>query len=240
MTRQTRSAELRQAWRRGSEIALIDVRDEGPYSEAHPFFAISVPLAEIEQSVPDLVPRHGVPIVVYDDGEGLAEKAARRLAAIGYSDVSVLAGGLSAYSREGEVFRDVNVPSKAFGELVEAIRHTPSLPADEIRALIEAGTDMVVLDARRFEEYRNMSIPTGISVPGAELALRVRDLAPSAGCSRSKAAPPPGRRPDGRSPPSLPALSRRRPMSINGRMKAPTMPAGGLYRLGAAAGRATG
>lgn len=179
MTGQTTSAELRRAWREGREIALIDVRDEGRYSERHPFFAVSLPLAELEQSVLALVPRQSVPVVVYDDGEGLAEKAAHRLTAAGYSDVSVLAGGLTAYGREGELFRDVNVPSKAFGELVEAIRHTPSLPADEILALIDGNTDMVVLDARRFEEYRNMSIPTGISVPGAELVLRVHDLAPS-------------------------------------------------------------
>jgi rhodanese-related sulfurtransferase len=72
------------------------------------------------------------------------------------------------------------VPSKAFGELVEAIRHTPSVSASEAKALIESERDLVVLDARRFEEYRTMSIPRGISVPGGELALRARDIAPSA------------------------------------------------------------
>ena len=38
--------------------------------------------------------------------------------------------------------------------------------------------DVVVLDARRFDEFHTMSIPGGTSVPGAELALRVRELAP--------------------------------------------------------------
>ena len=37
---------------------------------------------------------------------------------------------------------------------------------------------MVVLDARRYDEYQTMSIPGGISVPGAELVLRARELAP--------------------------------------------------------------
>ncbi len=37
---------------------------------------------------------------------------------------------------------------------------------------------MVVLDARRYEEYRTMSIPKGVSVPGAELVLRARAIAP--------------------------------------------------------------
>jgi rhodanese-related sulfurtransferase len=36
-----------------------------------------------------------------------------------------------------------------------------------------------VVDVRRFEEYQVMSIPTGISVPGAELVLRVPEIAPN-------------------------------------------------------------
>jgi rhodanese-related sulfurtransferase len=48
-----------------------------------------------------------------------------------------------------------------------------------VRSLIEEKADVVVLDARRFDEYQVMSIPTGISVPGAELVLRARALAPN-------------------------------------------------------------
>ncbi|MDB5654693.1 MAG: putative thiosulfate sulfurtransferase [Tardiphaga sp.] len=170
---------IRAAWRGGHEIALFDLREEGPYSLSHPFFAVSLPLAQIELRIGDLVPRRSAPIVVYDDGEGLTQRGVERIEALGYSDVSVLDGGLAAYARAGEVFRDVNVPSKAFGELVESIRHTPSLPAEEIAELIAENPDVVVLDARRFEEYHTMSIPRGVSVPGGELALRVHDLAPS-------------------------------------------------------------
>lgn len=179
MTSRMTPAELRRRWRAGEEVALLDVREEGPYSLAHPFFAVSLPLSQIELRVLDLIPRHGTPIVVYDDGEGFAERAAARIRALAYRDVSILDGGLKAYARVGEVFRDVNVPSKAFGELVEAIRHTPSLSADQAKALIETETNLVVLDARRFEEYRTMSIPRGVSVPGGELAFRAREIAPS-------------------------------------------------------------
>lgn len=171
--------ELRRRWRAGEEVALLDVREEGPYSLAHPFFAVSLPLSQIELRILDLIPRMSAPIVVYDDGEGYAQRAAARISAIGYSDISILDGGLEAYAAVGEVFRDVNVPSKSFGELVEAIRHTPSLSADDAKALIEREADLVVLDARRFEEYRTMSIPRGVSVPGGELAFRAREIAPS-------------------------------------------------------------
>jgi len=172
-------AELRRRWRAGEEIALLDVREEGPYSLAHPFFAVSLPLSQIELRILDLIPRLNAPIVIYDDGEGYAERAAPRISALGYRNVSILHGGLARYALIGEVFRDVNVPSKAFGELVEAIRHTPSLSANEAKTLIETEPNLVVLDARRFEEYRIMSIPRGVSVPGGELAFRAREVAPS-------------------------------------------------------------
>ncbi len=175
----TTPSVLRTLWRSNAEVALFDLREEGPYSLAHPFWAVSLPLAQIELRIRALVPRKNAPIVVYDDGEGLTQRGAERIAALGYTDVSILDGGLAAYRELGEVFRDVNVPSKAFGELVESIRHTPSAGAEEIKHLIETEPDLVVLDGRRFEEYRTMSIPRGRSVPNGELALRVHDIAPN-------------------------------------------------------------
>ena len=179
MVEQISARALRALWRAGDEVALFDAREEGPFSRAHPFFAVSLPFAEIEAKAYELAPRLSAKIVVYDDGEGVAERAAHRLIDAGYRDVALLEGGLAAYRQVGELFCDVNVVSKAFGELVESIRHTPSLSAREIDRLIHDGADAVVLDARRYEEYRTMSIPTAVSVPGAELALRVFDIAPS-------------------------------------------------------------
>jgi rhodanese-related sulfurtransferase len=172
-------SDLRRRWRDGEEVALFDAREEAPFAEAHPFFAVCLPPSQVEARVFDLVPRRSAPIAVYDNGEGVADRVARRLTELGYSDVSLLEGGLEAYAREGQLFRDVNVPSKSFGELVESTCHTPSLPAPEVKALLDSGADVTVLDVRRFEEYRTMSIPGGVSVPNAELTLRVFDLVPS-------------------------------------------------------------
>ncbi|PWR18268.1 rhodanese-like domain-containing protein [Zavarzinia compransoris] len=171
--------EVRQTLSAGLEIALLDLREEGPFAEAHPLFAASLPLSRLELEIFDRVPRRETPIVVYDADGSLAPVAIERLAALGYGNVRALAGGLDGWrAAGGEIFRDVNVPSKAFGELVESRVHTPSLPAPEVKALLDAGKDVVILDSRRFEEYSTMSIPTGISVPGAELVLRAASLAP--------------------------------------------------------------
>lgn len=161
------------------EIAFIDVREEAPHAEGHPLFAANMPLGRLELDAYTKLPRRDVPIVTFDGGEGLAARAAARLEALGYTDVAVFEGGLDAWrAAGGEVFIDVNVPSKAFGELVESRCHTPSYSAEEVRAMIDAGEDMVVVDVRRFDEFHAMSIPSGINVPGGELVLRVPDLAP--------------------------------------------------------------
>jgi len=178
--RYTSYAEVRAALLARQEIALLDVREEDPHAQAHPLFAANFPLARIETNAYAKLPRREVPIVTLDDGEGDAERAADKLIELGYSDVAVLAGGVTGWAAAGgELFRDVNVPSKAFGELVEAQRHTPSLSAEDVQALIDAKADVVIVDARRFDEYQTMSIPTATSVPGAELVLRVPALAPN-------------------------------------------------------------
>lgn len=162
------------------EIALLDVREEDPHAQEHPLFAANLPLSRIEVDAFSKLPRKDVSIVTLDNGEGDAQLAAQRLIALGYLDVSVFQGGVAAWKAAGgEVFKDVNVPSKSFGEFVESKRHTPSLSAQEVKQLIDQHEDVVVVDVRRFEEYQVMSIPTGISVPGAELVLRVPEIAPN-------------------------------------------------------------
>jgi rhodanese-related sulfurtransferase len=180
LIRQRTFADIRATLLARQEIALLDVREEHPHAQAHPLFAANLPLSSIEVDAYTKLPRRNVPIVTLDDGEGYAEVAAHRLISLGYTDVSVLAGGVSGWQEAGgELFRDVNVPSKAFGELVEAERHTPSLSAEDVQTLIDAKSNMVIVDARRFDEYQTMSIPTATSVPGAELVLRVRELVPN-------------------------------------------------------------
>ncbi|MGJ7490781.1 rhodanese-like domain-containing protein [Variovorax sp. ZT4R33] len=174
-------ADVRRHLLARDEIALIDLREEHPFAQAHPLWAANLPLALIERDAARRIPRRDTLIVLYGEQDGVdrVPAAADRFAALGYTNVHALEGGLEGWrAAGGELFRDVNVPSKSFGELVEHERHTPSLSAQEVKALIDAKADVVVLDARRFDEYRTMSIPTATSVPGAELVLRARALAP--------------------------------------------------------------
>jgi rhodanese-related sulfurtransferase len=164
----------------GRELALIDLREELIFSRSHLLWARSVPLSRLELRFARLVPRRDTRIVLCDDGDGLVERAAKILTEAGYPDISSLQGGIAAWEKAGlELFSGVNVPSKAFGEHIERACHTPSVSAEELDGLMRSGADMVVVDSRPFDEFQRVSIPGATNVPGAELVLRIHDIAPS-------------------------------------------------------------
>ena len=170
----------------GQEIALLDVREHGQYGESHLFYATPLPYSRLELDVPRLVPRRQVRVVTYDGGEGdasagVAERAARRLEALGYTRVAVLEGGAKAWSAAGyTLFAGVNLPSKTFGELAEHAYGTPRITAQQLAARQAAGLPLVVLDGRPVSEFHKMNIPGAICCPNGELALRVSRLVPDA------------------------------------------------------------
>ncbi len=168
--------------RNDTEVALIDIRPTGTYGDAHLLWANSVPLSTLELEILDRVPRLSVPVVLCAGDESDAPKllrAAHILTAMGYQNVSLFNGGVTAWGAAGfEVFSGINVPSKAFGEFVEHTYDTPRVPPEKLKEMMDSGEDLVVLDSRPMSEYAAMNIPLGVDVPGAELVLRVHDLAP--------------------------------------------------------------
>lgn len=180
MTNRVSPAAVKAMLKDGGELALLDVREEGTHSAAHPLYAAALPLSRLELLAEAMLPRKSVRIVLIDDDDGLAERAASKLAGYGYSDVSILDGGVPGWRDAGYVlFSGVHVPSKAFGEYVEHHYGTPHISADDLKSRMDAGENLIVLDSRPLDEYRVMNIPTGIDVPGAELAYRVHDVTPS-------------------------------------------------------------
>ena len=166
----------------GEVFAFFDVREEGEFStQGHPLFATPLPLSRLEPRALALLPDPHTRIVLMDDGEegqaGRANRAAAKLSALGYTNLAVVAGGLKAWRDAGfEVFTGVNVPSKAFGEIVEHGNDTPRIDAADVQKMIDDKADMVILDSRPLPEFTNMSIPGGIDCPGAELVYRVKDF----------------------------------------------------------------
>ena len=124
-----------------------------------------------------LVPYIGTRVVVCDDDGRRASLAATTLERMGYGSVAPLGGGIRRWSAEGLPTEwGTNVPSKEFGEKVQAQRHVPELTPEELHGRLQRGEKLVILDARTPEEHQGSCIPGSRSVPGGELVLRIADL----------------------------------------------------------------
>jgi rhodanese-related sulfurtransferase len=172
-------ANVRQWLGDGGEVAFLDLREEGQHAAGHPLLAVNLPYSRLELLIGRLVPRRSCRVVLLDDGDGVAEKAGGRLAALGYRALHVLEGGVDAWSAAGyPLFPSTNVPSKAFAEIVEHELGTPAISAAELHQRRIAGEKVVVLDSRPLDEYARFHVPGALPCPGAELALRFADLVP--------------------------------------------------------------
>jgi len=176
----TISPRALQAWLldEQAELALLDVREAGEFGLGHLLFAVPVPYSRLEFDLDRLVPRRATRLVLCDDGlSGVAKRAAVHAEALGYEQVGVLEGGTDGWRRAGyRLFAGVNVPSKVFGELVEAALHTPRISAQDLHTLLVRGERVLVVDGRPLSEYRKMNIPGSVCCPNGELAYRISAL----------------------------------------------------------------
>lgn len=152
--------------------AVFDIRERGEFNAGQIANATSLPRSQIEFRIAELVPDRRIRIVVYDEGEGRAELAAHTLGEFGYENVSILAGGMPEWRKEGlPAVSGVNVPSKAFGEKIHHERTIPEISPEELKSLQDRDTDLMILDVRTPEEYGRFCIPGGVNVPGGDLIL---------------------------------------------------------------------
>src|SRR5207302_8512230 len=93
--------ELKAMLHDGEELALLDLREEGVFGTGHLLFACCVPLSRLELRIDALVPRRSTRLVLCDGGEGLAERGARRLSGLGYTNIACLAGGVAGWRAAG-------------------------------------------------------------------------------------------------------------------------------------------
>lgn len=172
--------QLRQLSWSDDEIALVDVREEGVFARGHLFQAVPLSLSHLELHICRLVPRFSTRVILMDNGDGAAHRAAEIMEAGGYERISVLSGTLKDCAAVGfEIFEGVNVPSKAFGEFVEIACRTPHIAPADLNAARARGDDVIVLDSRPFDEYAAMHIPGALSCPSQELLYRFYDIVSS-------------------------------------------------------------
>jgi len=157
--------------------AVLDLRERAAYERGHIYWTTSLPRRLLETRLPGLVTARSTPIVLIDEDGSLSELARPTLAAMGYTDVGVLAGGLGAWRAENRsTVQGLNVPSKVFGERALHEWKTPQVSCPDLAKRIAGGDDMVIVDSRTPEEYHRGCIPGAWSMPGGELVLRIGEL----------------------------------------------------------------
>ena len=177
MANKIAAEDLRSLLEGNSQFALLDVREAGEYNSTHIIDSSLIPRRQLESQMSAAVPVKGCQVVICDDDGRRAGLAAETLERMGYSDVSVLDGGINQWSTlDFPTEWGSNVISKVFGEKMEVVHHVPEIDATELHERIERGDKLVILDTRTPEEYQRFCIPGGRSVPGGELALRVTDI----------------------------------------------------------------
>jgi rhodanese-related sulfurtransferase len=87
--------EIEEKMDRGEDFVLIDTLAAMYYRHSHLPGAINLPVEEIESRAAELLPDKNAEIVVYcmDDPCPASERAARELAAMGYTNVGDYVGG---------------------------------------------------------------------------------------------------------------------------------------------------
>lgn len=172
------AAQLADGIGDAEELALVDTREAGIFGEGHAFLAVNAPFSRLEAVLPALVPRLDTRLVLIAE-PGLEARVFDVAAGFGYGRAAVLADGVAGWEALGHaLFKGVNVPSKAFAELVEHAFHTPAVEPAEFEALKAAGRRVVLLDPRTRAEFDAFHVPGALHAPGAEIVLRVGDLAP--------------------------------------------------------------
>lgn len=175
--KQVSAAEAHAMFHDGQPLAPLDLREAGQFGEGHALFAMPLPYSRLEQRISDLVPRLSERVLLMDRGDGVAEKAARCLAAAGYDNLSVLKGGLPAWAAAGYgVFKGVNVPSKVLGELAEAIWHPDMIGPDTLAQWQVENRPHRLFDARPADEYAKMRVPGATCFPNGELPHQIANL----------------------------------------------------------------
>ena len=181
MSRKTISTDTLHSWLRdGRELAVLDTRDPAVVGYASPLFATNLPAERVTSELARFVPRKAVRTVLADAGDGIASHVANELEAAGWPNIFVLEGGIPAWTATGNgaPLPTFDIPGVDFTKAVEREKKTPVISARELKKLQDAGEDVIVIDTRTVAEFSRDHVPGAVSVPGAELILRYKDVVP--------------------------------------------------------------
>lgn len=168
---------LKEAWiDKDIPHVLLDVRAAGEAEKGFIKGAVSMPAANVAQSLAQFPPKDKKPpIMIYDQNGGeLAQTAAKALVAAGYTAVDIVTGGVDAWKAAA-------FPLES-GKLASVITYVPKprpgeISIDEFKAVVASPpADTLILDVRNQDEANSGMIKGALLVPDEEILARLAEI----------------------------------------------------------------
>lgn len=157
--------------------AVLDVRDWGEFTVEQIPEALSLPRGHLEKYIAVLVPKKDVHVILYCDTGERSARAAATLESLGYTNVSVVDGGLRGWKAAGyATIHGGSLRGKQYGERLQVEEEIPEMTAEELHARLARSEKLYILDTRTEPEFLVSHLPGAYSVPGGQLALTVTDI----------------------------------------------------------------
>jgi rhodanese-related sulfurtransferase len=152
--------------------AVIDVRDWGEFSLGQIPGASCIPRGSLEKYISVLVPQTAIHTVLYCDTGQRSTRAAASLESLGYTTVSILDGGVNAWTAAGyETQRGWSLRGKEYGERLQVEEGIPDITAEELHTRLKRGEELYIFDTRTEPEFQAAHLPGAYCAPGGQLAL---------------------------------------------------------------------
>jgi rhodanese-related sulfurtransferase len=165
------ATNLKKLFKDDAGFVLIDLRDPAEAARAHIPAAVSVPSAMIGSAA--FPADKGAPIILYD-ASGVDVEAFKAVRKMGYKNLSVLLGGLSAWQSAGG-----QVVSGQLAAAIKYVKKTPrgQISVDDFMALLKSPLPgIAILDVRDAATAAGGMLPGAINIPSEELEARIGEL----------------------------------------------------------------
>ena len=157
--------------------AVIDVRDWGEFSLGQIPGANCIPRGSLEKYISVLVPQTAIHTVLYCDTGQRSTRAASSLESLGYTTVSVLDGGMNAWTAAAyETLHGWSLRGKEYGERLQVEESIPEMTAEELRERLKQHEQLYIFDTRTAPEFQAAHLPGAYCTPGGQLALLAPEI----------------------------------------------------------------
>lgn len=157
--------------------AVLDVRDWGEFTLGQIPETLSLPRGHLEKYISVLVPKKDIHVILYCDTGERSALAAATLELLGYTNVSVLKGGLLSWKTAGyATIHGWSLRGKEYGERLQVEEDIPEMTAKALHTRLAQGEKLYILDTRTEPEFLNSHLPGAYSTPGGQLPVTVTDI----------------------------------------------------------------